>query len=123
MERYRIKTINKIAREGLDLFGPEYEVGPDVGPPHGILVRSGEVDTDDYSGLLAVARAGAGVNNITVDQATEQGTCAFNTPGPNANAVAELVFIMLGINARNIHRGMDFCQSLAGLSGADISGR
>ena len=72
MELFRIKTINNIATEGLELFGSGYDVGPDIANPHGIVVRSGPVDTDDYPGLLAVARAGAGVNNITVDKATQQ---------------------------------------------------
>ncbi len=117
----RIKTINRIAQEGLELFDPEYEVGPDVTNPHGILVRSGQVDTDDYPELLAVARAGAGVNNITVDKATQQGICVFNTPGANANAVAELLFAMLGVVMRHIHQGVEFCRGLSGLDDAAIS--
>jgi len=60
----------------------------------GIVVRSSQVDVDDYPELLALARAGAGVNNITVDKATEKGICVFNTPGANANAVVDLVFPM-----------------------------
>ena len=121
MEPLRIKIINRIAPEGLALFGPDYLVGPDVTNPHGIVVRSGKVDTDDYPVLLAVARAGAGVNNITVDKATQQGICVFNTPGANANAVAELLFAMLGIMMRHIHQGIEFCKELAGLDDAAIS--
>jgi D-3-phosphoglycerate dehydrogenase len=85
------------------------------------VVRSSQVDTDDYPELLAVARAGAGVNNISVDKATEQGICVFYTPGANANAVAELVFAMLGIIMRHIHQGVEFCKELAGLDDAAIS--
>ena len=118
---FRIKTINRIAPEGLALFGPNFQVGPDVPDPHGIVVRSGEVDTAAYPELLAVARAGAGVNNITVDKATQQGICVFNTPGANANAVAELLFSMLGVVMRNIHHGIDFCLKLSGLDDAAIS--
>ena len=121
MGHYRIKTINRIAEEGLALFGPGFQVGPDEVNPHGIVVRSSQVDTDDYPDLLAVARAGAGVNNITVDKATANGICVFNTPGANANAVAELLFAMLGIMMRHIHQGVEFCKELAGLDDAAIS--
>ena len=121
MEKFRIKTLNKIAPEGLSLLGDDYLVSQDEKAPQGIIVRSAKVDTAEYPSLLAVARAGAGVNNITVDKATEQGICVFNTPGANANAVAELVFIMLGLGARNIHQGIDFCQELAGLEDSEIN--
>ena len=121
METYRIKTINRIAPEGLALFGPDFRVDPDEAKPHGIVVRSSRVDTADYPELLAVARAGAGVNNISVDKATEHGVCVFNTPGANANAVAELLFTMLGIMLRNIHEGVAFCRELEGLDDAAIS--
>jgi D-3-phosphoglycerate dehydrogenase len=121
MEPYRIKTINRIAPEGLALFGPNFQVGPDEANAQGIVVRSSMVDTDDYPELLAVARAGAGVNNITVDKATEHGVCVFNTPGANANAVAELLFAMLGIMMRHIHEGIEFCKELAGLDDAAIN--
>jgi D-3-phosphoglycerate dehydrogenase len=121
MARFRIKTLNRIAPEGLALFGDNYLVDPDEADPHGIIVRSAPVDTGDYPALLAVARAGAGVNNITVDKATSQGICVFNTPGANANAVVELVFTMLGLWVRNIHRGIEFCRRQAGLSDQEIS--
>ena len=99
VHKYTIKTMNVIAREGLDLLGDEYDVSPDITKPGGILVRSAKVDTDDYPGLLAVARAGSGVNNISVEKATEKGICVFNTPGANANAVVDLVFPMVGRRA------------------------
>ncbi|MGD9158427.1 MAG: 3-phosphoglycerate dehydrogenase family protein [Desulfobacteraceae bacterium] len=117
---YRIKTINRIAGEGLTLFGDKYQIDPDEKLPHGIIVRSSAVDTDMYPGLMAVARAGAGVNNITVEKATDSGICAFNTPGANANAVSELVFTMLGIWVRNIHKGMEFCAGIKGINDEDI---
>ena len=113
--------MNSIATEGLALFDEHYRVGPEIEEPHAIVVRSAPVDTDDYPSLLAVARAGAGVNNITVAKATGRGISVFNTPGANANAVAELVFTMLGLRVRNIHEGMAFCQGLAGLDDAAIS--
>ena len=118
--RYRIKVINKIAKEGLALFSDKYFIDPGEENPHGIVVRSSTVDTEIYPDLLAVARAGAGVNNITVDKATDRGICVFNTPGANANAVSELVFTMLGIWVRNIHRGMQFCSGMAGINDEEI---
>lgn len=121
MSRYKIKVVNNIAPEGLALFGPDYAVSADEPEPDAILVRSFLVDTDQYPSLLAVSRAGAGVNNITVGKATEKGICVFNTPGANANAVAELVFVMIGISARNINLALDFCRGLAGSSDADLA--
>ena len=118
---YRIKVLNNIAKEGIELFGSDYLLGADVKDPQGILVRSAAVNIDDYPSLLAVARAGAGVNNITVEKATEKGICVFNTPGANANAVAELVFIMLGISARNIHLAIDFCRGLKEMGDKEIA--
>ncbi len=123
MERFRIKTMNKIAAEGLALFGDRYTIDPDEPDPHAIVVRSAPVDTDQYPSLLAVARAGAGVNTITVDKATARGIPVFNTPGANANAVAELVFVMLGMAARHIPQGIDFCRSLAHLDDEEIGRR
>ena len=109
---FRIKKINRIAREGLELFGKQFSVSAEEADPQGILVRSSRVNTDDYDSLLAVARAGAGVNNISVDRATEKGICVFNTPGANANAVVDLVFPMIGVWQRNICKGIEFCESL-----------
>ncbi|PKN48356.1 MAG: 3-phosphoglycerate dehydrogenase, partial [Deltaproteobacteria bacterium HGW-Deltaproteobacteria-16] len=83
MAGYRIRVLNKLAPEGLALLAERFQVSADEPDPHGILVRSGRVDTADYPSLLAVARAGAGVNNITVAKASEQGICIFNTPGAN----------------------------------------
>lgn len=119
---FRIKTINAIAPEGLELLGDEYSVDPEGNNPHGIVVRSSQVDVDDYPELLALARAGAGVNNITVDKATEKGICIFNTPGANANAVVDLVFPMIGIWLRNIYQGIAFCKSLADVPPDQVSG-
>ncbi|MBI4680826.1 MAG: 3-phosphoglycerate dehydrogenase [Nitrospirae bacterium] len=121
MPLYRIKLLNNIAKEGIEMLGADYPVNADEQNPDGILVRSSQVNTDDYPSLLAVARAGAGVNNITVEKATEKGICVFNTPGANANAVAELVFIMLGISARNIHLAINFCRGLAGLTDKEVT--
>lgn len=106
--------MNVIAAEGLRLFSDTFHVSKEEESPHGIVVRSAKVDVDNYPSLLAVARAGSGVNNITVDKATERGICVFNTPGANANAVVDLVFPMIGVWMRHIYQGIEFCQTLAG---------
>ncbi len=118
---FRIKLVNNIASEGLALLGDGYQVGEQVEDPHGILLRSSPLKLDDYPSLLAVARAGAGVNNIPVDLASEKGICVFNTPGANANAVVELLFTMLGIWLRNVYGGISFCRSLKGLEGVELN--
>ena len=112
---YRIKTVNAIAKEGLRLLTDAFQVSADEEAPHGILVRSTKIDVELFPTLLAVARAGSGVNTITVDRATERGICVFNTPGANANAVVDLVFPMIGVWMRNIYQGIEFCRSLAAL--------
>jgi D-3-phosphoglycerate dehydrogenase len=112
---YRIQTLNNISQQGLKLFTGDYAVSSEPAPsPDALLVRSALVDADNYAAVQCIARAGAGVNNITLDKATELGICVFNTPGANANAVAELVFIMLGIVARNVHHSIAFTQTLVG---------
>jgi D-3-phosphoglycerate dehydrogenase len=121
MKQFKIKTINAIAKEGLALFSERFVVSPKETNPEGILVRSSKVDLDAYPDLLAVARAGAGVNNIPVDQASEMGICVFNTPGANANAVVELVYTSLGIWLRNVEKSIDFCNGLSGLNDEEIN--
>ena len=111
---YRIQTLNNISSQGLKLFSDAYTVSSEPGPADALLVRSALVDADNYAAVQCIARAGAGVNNITLDKATEKGICVFNTPGANANAVAELVFIMLGTVARNVHHSIAFTQTLVG---------
>lgn len=121
MGKYRIKIIDNIAREGLDLFSERYSFNPEENDPHSIVVRSSKVDLDLYPQLIAVARAGAGVNNIPVDKASEMGICVFNTPGANANAVVELVYTMLGTWLRRTYQGIMFSQSLNGLQSAELN--
>ncbi len=121
MEPIRIKTINAIAKEGLDLFTKRYSVSPEEKNPEGIVVRSTNVDPSQYPELLAIARAGAGVNNIPVDQASDMGICVFNTPGANANAVVELVYTSLGMWLRNADKSIEFCQQLTGLNDEEIN--
>lgn len=115
---FKIKTLNKISPKGLQLFGASYSVSDTVEGPEAILVRSAQVDTDTFGGLLAVARAGAGVNNITIDKASAKGVCVFNTPGANANAVAELVFIGLGLALRHVDKALAWVNTLRDMTDA-----
>jgi len=108
----RVKTFDKIAPQGLALFGARYSVSPEEADPALILARSTKVDTDAFSSLIAIARAGAGVNTITVDKATAKGIPVFNTPGANAQAVAELVFTVLGGFVRNIPAAYAFMRDI-----------
>jgi len=117
---YRLQKKNAIAQEGLNLLGKQFSISETEADPQGILVRSSRINTDDYPSLLAVSRAGAGVNNITVDKATSKGICIFNTPGANANAVVDLVFPMIGVWQRNIYKGILFCESLQDLDGKEV---
>ncbi len=116
MAVYKIKKINNIARQGLKLFSGKFTVSADEPTPDGIILRSSPLNVDDYPTLLAVARAGAGTNNINVERATQRGICVLNTPGANANAVVDLVFPMIGVWKRNIYRGIEFCKSLAAMA-------
>ncbi|KJR98412.1 MAG: 3-phosphoglycerate dehydrogenase [Desulfobulbaceae bacterium BRH_c16a] len=122
MRVYKIKKINTIAQEGLRLFGNKFVVSADEKAPDGIILRSSPLNVDDYPTLLAVARAGAGTNNINVARATEKGICVLNTPGANANAVVDLIFPMIGVWKRNIYRGIEFCRSLATMEPGKVNG-
>lgn len=112
---FRIRTLNNIADAGLKRFPKDrYDVGPDTEAPHAILVRSQsmhEMQLGDE--LLAVGRAGAGVNNIPVDALTERGIPVFNAPGANANAVKELVLGGLFMAARNLVPAHEYVRGLA----------
>lgn len=122
MRVYKIKKINTIAQEGLRLFSNKFVVSADETAPDGIILRSSPLNVDDYPTLLAVARAGAGTNNINVARATEKGICVLNTPGANANAVVDLIFPMIGVWKRNIYRGIEFCKSLATMEPGKVNG-
>lgn len=111
---HKIKTYNNISTEGLKLFGSEYKLNEDASYD-AILLRSHNlVDQELDSNLKAIARAGAGVNNIPVHEATEKGIVVFNTPGANANAVKELVLASMLLSVRPILRGASWVQTLAG---------
>ena len=110
-----IQLLNKIAKVGTDRLDPAvYNIGDAVTAPEGIMVRSAHMlDMDFNPELLAIARAGAGVNNIPLDRCTEQGIVVFNTPGANANGVKELAICALFLASRNIIGGIDWVKTLA----------
>lgn len=111
---FKIKTHNSISVLGLNRFPREnYEVGSDIAHPDAIMLRSYKMSMDDVvDTLLAVGRAGAGVNNIPVKDYTEKGIVVFNTPGANANAVKELVLTGLLLGSRGIVQGIQYVDSL-----------
>lgn len=118
---YNIQTLNKISKYGTDNFdAAKYNVADTVENPEAIMVRSAAMhDMEFGSNLLAIARAGAGVNNIPVDKCAEAGICVFNTPGANANAVKELVIAGLLISSRKVPEAMEWAQTLKG-NGAEV---
>ncbi|MBI4250811.1 hypothetical protein HY622_04435 [Candidatus Uhrbacteria bacterium] len=111
MNNYRIKTIDKIDQNGLRFLGMA-EVGNTMKDPDALIVRSTKVDISQYPSVFAIARAGIGVDNIPVEQATRRGICVFNAPGSNSNAVAELVFAVLFSYARHTARSTAYVRSL-----------
>ncbi|MCE1200202.1 MAG: phosphoglycerate dehydrogenase [Marinilabiliales bacterium] len=110
----KIQTLNKIDQEGLQGFPhAKYEIGNDFQDPDAILLRSFSMhDMELPDSLKAVARAGAGVNNIPIDRCTDKGIVVFNTPGANANAVKELVIAGMLLSSRDIAGGIAWAQTL-----------
>ena len=112
---YNVLTLNKIAAVGTSRLGEGYSYGDDVQNPDAILVRSAAMhDMEFGDNLLAIARAGAGTNNIPKDRCTEQGIVVFNTPGANANAVKELVLTGLLLSSRKVVEGIEWAKTLKG---------
>jgi len=111
---FKIKTLNKIASVGTKNFNKNaYEVGNNVEDPDAILVRSANMlDMELPKSLKAIARAGAGVNNIPIDACSQKGIIVFNTPGANANAVKELAIASLLLTSRNIVGGVNWAKGL-----------
>lgn len=109
-----IKLLNKIAKVGTDKLDRElFNVGEELDAPYGIMVRSANMlDMDINPELRAIARAGAGVNNIPIDRCTDAGVVVFNTPGANANAVKELVICGLMLASRNVVGGIEWANEL-----------
>jgi len=111
---FKIKTLNKIASVGTKNFDKtQYDVGSSIENPDAILVRSANMlDMEIPDSLKAIARAGAGVNNIPIDQCSQKGIIVFNTPGANANAVKELAIASLLLTSRNIVGGVNWTREL-----------
>lgn len=111
---YKIQTLNKISPKGLDLFSREdYEVASEITHPDAIVLRSFSMhDMKLPKSLLAIARAGAGTNNIPVEKCSEKGIVVFNTPGANANAVKELVLAGMLLASRDIVEGIAWVHDL-----------
>ena len=115
---FKIKTYNAISVKGLERFARDkFEVGSSIEQPDAILLRSHKLQGEPVpDSLLAVARAGAGVNNIPVDDYGKQGIVVFNTPGANANAVKELVLAGMLLATRGILPGIAYAQSLGDMT-------
>ncbi|MEF8728906.1 MAG: phosphoglycerate dehydrogenase [Accumulibacter sp.] len=117
---FKVRTYNQISIKGLERFPRKtYEVGSDIAHPDAFLLRSQKLQGIEVPAtLLAVARAGAGVNNVPVAEYGKQGIVVFNTPGANANAVKELVMAGMLLSARGIIDGMNYVQSLSAIKDA-----
>ena len=118
---YKIQTLNKISAQGLaQLPRDDYEVASELLTPDAILVRSADMHSMELpDSVKAIARAGAGTNNIPIPAMTERGIVVFNTPGANAHAVRELVLLGLLLASRPIIQAAEWVQGLAG-KGSEI---
>lgn len=112
---YNIQTLNKISSVGTDKFNKaKYHIADSIENPDAIMVRSAKMHEMEFgSNLVAIARAGAGVNNIPVEKCAEAGICVFNTPGANANAVKELVVTGLLLSSRKIPEAMAWVKTIS----------
>ncbi len=118
---YKLQTLNKISANGLDrLPRDSYETASEILNPDGVLVRSANMlEMETPASVKAIARAGAGYNNIPVEKCTDRGVVVFNTPGANANAVKELVLLGMLISSRRVFDGMVWAKGLVG-KGEDV---
>ncbi len=119
---YRIQTLNKISTVGLDIFPRDrYEIASEIGHPDAIVVRSAKMHEMEISETVkAIARAGAGVNNIPVELCSRRGIVVFNTPGANANSVKELVLTGLFLSSRRVVDGIGWARQLRG-TGTEVT--
>ncbi len=117
-----IKTLNKISAKGMERFdNAKYTCGDDIQNPDAVMVRSAAMHDMQFGPeLKAIARAGAGVNNIPVDRCSKEGIVVFNTPGANANAVKELVITGMLISSRKVIQGIEWAKTLSG-QGAEVA--
>jgi D-3-phosphoglycerate dehydrogenase len=121
---FKVRTYNQISSKGLDRFSRDkYEIASEFTEPDAFILRSHKLHDEDIpSSVLAVARAGAGVNNIPIEEYTQKGIVVFNTPGANANAVKELIASALFLASRDIFGGMNYVQGLTDIQdGAEMS--
>lgn len=113
MAKFKVRVYNKIAESGIDKLSSFCDVGADVANPEAIVLRSHKLhDMTINPDLLAIGRAGAGVNNIPVHRCTDDAVVVFNAPGANANAVKELVFMGMLLSSRDVLGGLAFVKSL-----------
>jgi D-3-phosphoglycerate dehydrogenase len=118
---YKISTLNKISPKGLGLLIDRYETIDDISKSDAVLVRSQDMHEMSLGkNLHAIARAGAGVNNIPIEKCSEQGIVVFNTPGANANAVKELVLTALFMSARNVISAVEWAKTLSADAAAQV---
>ena len=109
----KIHCLNSISKVGLESFSKDYTFTDNISEADALLVRSASLHDTEFSGdLVAIARAGAGVNNIPVDRCSEEGIVVFNTPGANANSVKELVIAAMLIVARDVIGGIEWVKSV-----------
>ena len=122
---FNIRTYNAISSKGLSRFSADnYAVSSESAAPEGVLLRSQKLHNEALpESVLAVARAGAGTNNIPTDSYTEQGIVVFNTPGANANAVKELIVAGLLLGSRDIYGGMNYVQELGHMDDSGEMGK
>lgn len=122
---YKVKTYNAISVKGLNRFDRErYEVASDIGQPDAYMLRSHKLHGEELpESVKAVGRAGAGTNNVPVDEYTKKGVVVFNAPGANANAVKELVMSGMLLASRGILPGMKFVQGLTHMDDAEEMGK
>ena len=120
MDKFYIGTLNNISEAGLGRLTDKYELTEDIDKANGIVVRSYKMHEMDFSdNLMAIGRAGAGVNNIPLDRCAEDGIVVFNAPGANSNAVKELVISAMIMGARNMYEGVAWANTLEG----DVAGQ
>ena len=119
---FRIRTYNQISDVGLGRLPLErYQVGPDIEEPHALILRSHKLHDEVIpDSVLAVARAGAGVNNIPTEDYTHRGIVVFNTPGANANAVKEIVTAALLLSSRGLLQGMNRVQEMTDIGDSEV---
>ena len=109
----KVKCLNPISKVGTDSLLGHYELTDDINQAEAILVRSADMKAMEIpKKVIAVARAGAGVNNIPLDRCAEQGIVVFNTPGANANSVKELVVCAMLVASRNVIEGAEWVRSI-----------